>query len=68
MPNDTDLYNASHPEWSIYAMISLNERKAYQRLLDVGLVDIMSTYLPPHTYTRWENTLRLSPVSLPSFI
>ena len=55
MPNDTDLYNASHPEWSIYAMISLNERKAYQRLLDVGLVDIMSTYLPPHTYTRWEN-------------
>ena len=55
MPNDTDLYNASHPEWSIYAMISPDERKAYQNLLDVGFVDIMSIHLPSHTYTRWEH-------------
>ena len=55
MPSDHDLYNANHPEWSIYAMISPEERQAYQRLLNAGFVDIMSTRLPPHTYTRWEH-------------
>ena len=39
-------------------MISPKEQQAYRRLLRVGFVDIMSTRLPPHTYTRWEQDKR----------
>ena len=35
-------------------MISPPERAVYQSLLDVGLDDVMTTLLTPHTYTRWE--------------
>ena len=35
-------------------MISPLEREAYKSLLEVGLDDVMTTLLTPHTYTRWE--------------
>jgi exodeoxyribonuclease-3 len=54
MPHDHDLYNPEHPEWTEWAMISPPERAAYNSLLEVGLDDVMTTLLTPHTYTRWE--------------
>ena len=54
MPHDHDLYNPEHPEWTEWAMVSSLERAAYRSLLEVGLEDVMTTLLTPHTYTRWE--------------
>ena len=54
MPHDHGLHNPEHSERTEWAMISPLERAAYKSLLEVGLDDVMTTLLTPHTYTRWE--------------
>ena len=51
MPHDHDLHNPEHPERTEWAMISPLELAAYKSLLEVGLDDVMTTLLSPHTYT-----------------